>query len=163
MSRALLAVTLALLSFPDTRAADTSHYIEELDCTSGPYSLRLPKTYEEVRKIGPLQSERVGKTQDLGAYKTQDRQLIFNGLRLGVVTYSNDPEKYDLISAEIRSSSWRIAGPFRVGSVLPPRIGDVATKELSGTATLEFSGHTDTVRMRLIGRRISSLIYLCVE
>lgn len=161
MSRALLAVTLVLLSFSDARAADTSHYIDQLTCTSGPYSLRLPKTYDEVRKIGNLQSERLGKTQDFREYKTQDRQLIFNGLRLGIVTYSDDPDKYDVTSAEIRSSGWRIAGPFRVGGVLPAKVGDLSTKELSGTATIEFSGDTDTIRMRLIGRRISSLIYLC--
>ena len=161
MSRGLLALTLVLVSFPGAGASDTSHFIDQLDCASGPYSLHLPKTYDEVRKIGTLQSERLGKTQDLGEYKTQDRQLIFNGLRLGIVTYSNDPDKYDVTSAEIRSSTWRIAGPFRVGAVLPAKVGDVSTKELAGTATIEFSGDTDTIRMRLIGRRISSLIYLC--
>ena len=141
---------------------DTSHFIDKLSCDSGPYGLKLPDTYDELRKIGPLKGEKLLRERDTGAYKTAYRDLVFNGLRLGVVTYSNDPGKYQVVSAEIRSPQWRIAGPFRQGQVLPPRVGDVDTKALRGTATVEFSGTEDTVRVRLVGRRVSVLTYLCV-
>ena len=80
----------------------------------------------------------------------------------GDVTYSNDPKKYQVVSAEIRSPQWKIAGPFRQGQVLPVRVGDVETKTIRSGATVEFSGAEDTVRVRLVGRKVSVLTYLCV-
>ena len=102
------------------------------------------------------------REQDFGPYKARYVDLLFNGLRLGVVTYSNDEGNYQVTSADIRTSSWRIAGPFRYGQALPARVGDVETKALSANATVEFSGDEDTVRIKLKGRRISALTYLCV-
>jgi hypothetical protein len=158
------AVALALLSaaLPVWGRGNISHYIEQMACGSGPYALKLPKTYNELRKLGTLKAERLLREQDLAEYKARYVDLIFNGLRLGVVTYSNDPEHYQVTSAEIRSSQWRIAGPFRTGHPLPPRVGDVETKTLSSSATVEFSGAEDTLRVKLSGRRVSSLTYLCV-
>jgi hypothetical protein len=157
--------TLLLLCFlcvPAWAAKNVSHFVDKLSCDSGPYGLKLPKSYDELRKIGALRSERLLREEDVGPYRLQYRQLVFNGLRLGVVTYSNDSDKYDVNSAEIRSSSWKIAGPFRQGHVLPPVVGDIATKSLSSSATVEFSGDEDLVRVKLVGRRVSVLTYLCV-
>lgn len=154
-----LVFFLAAAAFPAV-AANTSHYVEQLACASGPYGLKLPKTYAELRKIGPLRGERRVREEDLGDYKAVYRELQFNGLRLGVVTYSNDSSKYDISSAEIRTSNWKIS-PLRAGHLLPAKIGDVATRELSSTATVEFNGEEDTLRVRLVGRRVSVLTYLC--
>lgn len=159
--RILAACLLGIFAAVAQARGNTSHYIDKLSCDSGPYSLKLPKTYEALRKIGPLKSERMLREEDVGPYKARHRDLVFNGLRLTVVTYSNDEERYQITSAEIRNPSWRIS-PFRQGHVLPARIGDVATQTLSSTATVEFSGEEDTVRVRLVGRRISVLTYLCV-
>ena len=162
MKPAIGALVLCLAALPAWGKGDTSHFIDKLSCDSGPYGLKLPKTYDELRKIGPLKGERMLRKEDLGPYQAQYRDLTFNGLRLGVVTYSNDADKYQVVSAEIRSPQWRIAGPFRQGQVLPARVGDVDTKVLKSTATIEFSGTEDTVRVRLVGRRVSVLTYLCV-
>ena len=155
----LLSLVLAAV-FPAT-AANTSHFVDKLACDSGPYGLQLPKTYAALRKLGPLRSERLVREEDTGDYKAAYRELVFNGLRLGIVTYSNDRDKYDVTSAEIRTSNWKIAGPFRAGYQLPAKIGDVSTRELSSTATIEFNGEEDTLRVRLVGRRVSTLTYLC--
>jgi hypothetical protein len=158
---AMLAALIALPAGVLARG-NTSHFIDQLSCDSGPYGLKLPKTYAELRKLGGLKGERLVKEQELGPYKARYVDLIFNGLRLGIVTHSDDPEHYQVTSAEIRSSQWRIAGPFRPGQALPARIGDVETKTLYGTATIEFSGKEDTVRVHLVRRRVSSLQYLCL-
>jgi hypothetical protein len=158
----IAACLLSLFALPALGRGDISHFIEKLSCDSGPYGLKLPETYDALRKIGPLKGEKLLRQQDLGTYRASYRDLSFSGLRLGVVTYSNDPEKYQVVSAEIRSPQWRIAGPFRQGHVLPPRVGDVDTKTLKSTATIEFSGAEDTVRVRLVGRKVSVLTYLCV-
>ena len=153
---------LALFALCAHARGNTSHFVDKLSCGSGPYSLKLPKTYAELRKIAPLKGEKVVREQDLGEYKARYVDLIFNGLRLGVVTHSNGEGNYQVTSADIRSSSWRIAGPFRYGQALPARVGDVETKALSPSATVEFSGNEDTVRVKLKGRRIFGLTYLCL-
>ena len=158
----LVAFFLLLAVLPAWGRGDTSHFIDKLSCDSGPYALKLPDTYDELRKIGGLKGEKLLREQDFGTYRARYRDLLFNGLRLAVVTYSNDPKKYQVVSAEIRSPQWKIAGPFRQGQVLPVRVGDVETKTIRSGATIEFSGAEDTVRVRLVGRKVSVLTYLCV-
>ena len=143
-------------------AADTSHHIEGLSCKDGPYSLRLPEHFGELRKIGNLQAERVLPAPGRVA-RAEYRELVFSGLRLVVVRPPLDPETYEIATAEIHGKSWKVAGPLRVGGVLPPKLGDVDTRELSnGSAFTEFNGDRDTVRVRRIGRRISGITYLCL-
>ena len=160
--RLLTAFFMLLAALPAWGRGDTSHFVDKLSCDSGPYALKLPETYDALRKIGPLKGEKLVREQDRGTYRARFREMQFNGLRLGVVTYSNDPEKYQVVSAEIRSPHWKIAGPFRQGAALPARVGDVETKTLRSGSTVEFSGAEDTVRVRLVGRKVSVLTYLCV-
>jgi hypothetical protein len=156
-----VAALLLLAALPVWARGNISHYVDKMSCESGPYALKLPGTYAELRKLGSLKAERLVREEELAEYKERYVDLLFNGLRLGVVTYSNDPEHYQITSAEIRSSQWRIA-PFRTGHPLPPRVGDVETKTLRSGATVEFSGDEDTLRVKLSGRRVSTLTYLCV-
>lgn len=160
--RTLLAVLLVVCALPAAGRGNTSHFIDKLSCDSGPYGLKLPKTYAELKRIAPLQSERLVRDQDWGTHRARYRELVFSGLRLEVVTYSNEPETFHVVLAEIRNSTWKITGPFRFGHVLPAKVGDVETKALTGTGTIEFSGEEDTVRVRLVGRRVMGLTYLCV-
>ena len=162
MKTALALLVAALVATPALGRGNISHFVDKLSCDSGPYGLKLPKTYDELRKIAPLKSERVIREQDFGAYRARHRELVFNGLKLSVVTYSDQPESYQVSGAEIRSPQWKIAGPFRYGAALPAVVGDVHTKTLKSSATVEFSGDEDTVRVHLKGRRVASLTYLCV-
>lgn len=157
-----VALVAAFLALPAWGRGDISHFVDKLSCDSGPYGLKLPETYDALRKIAPLKGEKLLREQDLGSYRARYRDLQFNGLRLGVVTYSNDPDSYKVVSAEIRSPQWKIAGPFRQGAALPVRVGDVETKTIRSGATIEFNGNEDTVRVRLVGRKVSVLTYLCV-
>lgn len=160
---AFTLVAACLIALPAWGRGNTSHFVDKLSCDSGPYSLKLPKTYEELRKIAPLKSERVVREQDFGTYRARTRELVFNGLKLSVVTYSDQPEgSYQVASAEIRSPAWKIAGPFRYGAALPAVVGDVQTKTLRSGAIVEFSGDEDVVRVHLRGRRVASLTYLCL-
>ena len=160
--RTLLAILLVAFALPAAGRGNTSHFIDKLSCDSGPYGLKLPETYAELKKIGPLVNERLVRDQDFGTHRARHRELVFNGLRLEVITYSNEPDKFYVSQAEIRSPHWKISGPFRYGQVLPAVVGDVHTKTLRGTSTVEFSGDEDTVRVRLVGRRVMGLTYLCV-
>jgi hypothetical protein len=158
-----LAIVLAVfVATPALGRGNISHFIDKLSCASGPYGLKLPKTYDELRKLAPLKGERLVREQDFGTYRARYSELIFNGLKLSVVTYSDQPDTFQVSLAEIRSPQWKIAGPFRYGQALPPVVGDVATKTLKSSATVEFSGDEDVVRVQLRGRRVAALTYLCV-
>jgi len=159
---AIALIVACLISVPAWGRGNTSHFVDKLSCDSGPYSLKLPKTYEELRKIAPLKSEKLLREQDFGTYRARHRELVFNGLKLSVVTTSDQPETYQVTLAEIRSPAWKIAGPFRYGAALPAVVGDVQTKTLRSGALVEFSGEEDTVRVQLKGHRVASLTYLCL-
>jgi len=143
-------------------AADTAHHVDGLSCREGPYSLQLPEHFAELRKIGNLQTERVLPAPARGV-RAEYRELVFNGLRLVVVRPPLDPETYEIATAEIRGKAWKVAGPLRVGGMLPAKLGDVDTRDLSnGSAYTEFNGERDTMRVRRTGRRIYGITYLCV-
>jgi hypothetical protein len=142
--------------------ADASYYAEPVSCTDGPYGLHLPDSYEALRKLGALRDDRVLPVQLQRGPGAEQRELSFQGLRLTILRQKLDPANYRVLSADLTSGGWKIAGPFKVGSLLPARVGDVDTRQFRGRATVEFIGETkDVVRVRRSGRRISSITYLC--
>ena len=58
--RLAAAALLALFALCAQARGNTSHFVDKLSCDSGPYSLKLPKTYAELRKIAPLKGEKPG-------------------------------------------------------------------------------------------------------
>jgi hypothetical protein len=143
-------------------AADASYYAEAISCSDGPYGLRLPDSYEALRKIGTLRDDRVLPAQVRPSPGAEQRELTFNGLRLTIVRKKLDPTNYEVLSADIMGRGWKIGGPFAVGALLPAKVGDVDTRQLRGRGVVEFIGEgKDVVRMHRRGRRISSITYLC--
>ena len=151
-----------LLAIPFTAgAADTAHHVDGLECASGPYSLRLPETFEDLRRIGALQGEYVLPAQVRGARKGESRELVFDGLRLVVVRTRDDAGRYRVSQAEVSGAKWGVAGPFRVGGAMP-EVADVdAPWERGATTLTELSGAKDTIRIKRVGRTVSAITYLC--
>jgi hypothetical protein len=159
LGRVILAF-LALIG--GAHAADTSYYAQPVSCIDGPYGLRLPDSYDGLRKLGALRDDRVLPVQLRPAPGAEQRELSFNGLRLTILRKKLDPSSYQVVSADLTSGGWKIAGPFRVGAILPAKVGDIDTREFRGRGVVEFIGETkDVVRLRRSGRRISSITYLC--
>jgi len=144
------------------QAADSSYFAEPVSCTGGPYGLHLPASYEALRKLGALRDDRVLPGQVRPNPAAEQRELSFTGLRLTIVRTKLDPANYQLVSAEVTSGGWKIAGPLRVGGLLPLKIADVDTRQFRGRGVVEFIGESkDVLRLRRSGRRISSITYLC--
>jgi hypothetical protein len=157
-SKRLCLAACLLLAAPGAHPArDTSHFLDQFSCTEGPYRLKLPESYEALRKLATLRSERTVKSPPGG----EERELRFDGLRLRLVTSPSDESHYRVAAAEFQGRSWRIAGPFRVGVALPAKLGDIDTKELTGSGVVEFNGTRDMVRIRITGRRVTNVTYLC--
>lgn len=156
-------VLLVALSAAGTAAAsDTSYYAEPVSCTGGPYGLHLPESYDALRRIGTLRDDRVLPGLLRPNPGAERRELSFPGLRLTILRKKLDPTNYQVTSADLTSGGWKIAGPLRVGGLLPAKIGDVDTRQFRGRGIVEFIGEgKDVVRLRRSGRRISSITYLC--
>ena len=159
---------LRLLLFPlaffwlTANAADASYFAEPVSCTEGPYGLHLPASYEALRSMAALREDRVLPGSFAASPAAERRELSFNGLRLTILRTKLDPANYQLLSADLTSRQWKIAGPLRVGALLPARLADVDTRQFRGRGIVEFIGESkDVLRVRRSGRRISAITYLC--
>lgn len=140
---------------------DQVNYVPEFRCVGGPYGLQLPKSYNEVKKIGKLKSEKVLRTESWDNYKTHERELVFDGLRLYVITFTNDRAKYLIAAAEITKRRWFLAGNFRVGDLIEEAQKKLNAQTNPKAHSLEFGGESDSVIFRVSGGRITTITYDC--
>jgi hypothetical protein len=152
MTRTTLAIAVCLLAVN----AQAQMEAPSLSCTSGPYRLKLPKSYKALRGIGTLRRERVQSNGDM----TQ-RELRFNGLELVVLSPSDKSNEYVVSRAVVSSGNWRIAGPLRVGTAARIALKGLRPKELPSEGELEFTGEKDSVRVTLSRGRILDFEYSC--
>jgi hypothetical protein len=158
----IIVFSLALAAAAPAGAADTSYFAEPVSCSGGPYGLRLPDSYEALRRIGTLRDDRVLPAQLRPVPGAEQRELVFSGLRLTILRKKLDPANYQVLSADLTGRGWKIAGPLHVGGLLPAKMADVDTRQFRGRGVVEFIGETkDVLRVRRSGRRISSITYLC--
>ena len=159
MIRALIAIAVfAVMGLPQAKAQT---YVADLSCTSGPYRVRLPKTYKALRVLAPLKRERVLQKEDEGTHTVTYRELRFNGLELEVVTYSNKPNQYVLSSAVLSTSAWRIGGQLRVGTAARIALKGLATQPYPNDGEYEFNGDADSIRVTLPRGRVLDIEYSC--
>ena len=158
MRLALLAVALLAFVSPEAKA---QIYVADLSCTTGPYRVRLPKTYKALRVLAPLKRERVLQKEDEGTHTVTYRELRFNGLELEVVTYSSKPNQYVLSSAVLSTSAWRIGGQLRVGTAARIALKGLAPQPYPNDGELEFNGDTDSIRVTLARGRVLDVEYSC--
>jgi hypothetical protein len=129
----------------------------EASCTSGPYRLKLPKSYKALRGIGTLLRERARNLEG----KMTQRELRFNGLELVVLSPPDRPNEYLVSSAVVSSAKWKIAGPLRVGTSARIALKGLQPKALPGEGDLEFNGDKDSIRVTLARGRILDFEYSC--
>lgn len=155
---ALIAIAVLALISPDAKA---QAYVADLSCTTGPYRVRLPKTYKALRVLAPLKRERVLQKEDEGTHTVTYRELRFNGLELEVVTYSNKPNQYVLSSAVLSTPAWRIGGQLRVGTAARIALKGLAAQPYPSDGELEFNGDADSIRVTLSRGRVLDVEYSC--
>jgi hypothetical protein len=137
-------------------------YVPEILCAEGKFALRLPKTLPELRRVRAIEKEASESPEYVqpGRYVTR-RLLTFSGLALGIITFSDDPERYMLTYAKVTSSPWR-AGPFHVGQPLADarrHLGKAAQKDVGLVA--EYASEGASIKFGHEGNRISSITYSC--
>jgi hypothetical protein len=154
----LLAIAVIALLLPE---ANAQTYVADLSCTTGPYRVRLPKTYRALRVLAPLKRERVLQKEEQDGHTTVYRELRFNGLELELVTYSNKPNQYVLSSAVLSTAAWRIGGQLRVGTAARIALKGLAPQPYPNDGELEFNGDADSIRVTLSRGRVLDVEYSC--
>ena len=144
-------------------AADPVTFVEGLACQGGKFSLRLPPTLPGLLGLAARHGERNLETQRWEGYTTTRKQIWFDGLAIGLVTYSNDPNKYSLESVTIRNAAWAQLAPFAVGDdadAVRAKLGDVAKDDWQLRSV--YSSENESVRFQVTkAGKVSAIIYAC--
>jgi hypothetical protein len=156
-----LALIVAIAAPLAVAQSEQGKAIENLYCMTGPYRIALPKSYTNVRSLGPIQSEKVVETHDWGDYKTHLRVLTIEGLEVALITFSNDPHRYVLASAKITSPAWKLAGRLKVGNSAAFAFRDLPTKTIPMDGDVTLDGDADSIQVTLSGGQVKSVIYGC--
>lgn len=164
-----LAATVLLLSSSAPcvaghagKAGEPEYFLEGMRCLEGPFAVRLPATLPELLAMAPVLSQQVLQVEQWEGYKATRKKVRFAGLTLGLVTFSNDPGRYSLASAEIRSEAWLRISPFGVGQdidVIRRRLGRVAEDDLDLRSV--YSGENESVHFQTRSGRVTAVIYEC--
>ena len=159
--RSLLVVLSVCTCTAATAAQKDVNYVPELSCSRGPHALRLPKSYDALKALGQLRREKVIASQDWDKYKTHEVELLFDGLRLTVVTFTNDKVRYLISGAEITDRRWNVVGSFKVGDTIGEAAKRLNARLNPKASPLQFGGDTDSVAFKVINGRVVAITYDC--
>jgi hypothetical protein len=154
------AVVLALPYWYAAAQESAITYDPSFTCRGGPLGLRLPATYQAVRSIGKLEREEVTGVQDWKTYKSEDRELVFGGLTLHVVTFTNDKSRYMVSGAVITGSQWTLGGGIRIGNPVAEVLRR-AGKGVLKDGAIAIGGDTDTVTFHAPDGKVTQITYEC--
>ncbi len=162
MARAVLSVALAALVFAAGAQAqpeeeEVSAYAKQVSCTSGPYRIKLPKSYRALKRMALLKRERVLTEEPHGS----TRELRFVGAELVVFTTSDRPDRYTLARATFTTTKWRIMGPLRVGAPASLALKGLPVKPVPRYGEVTIEGDEDAILLTLAGGRVQEIDYEC--
>lgn len=163
-AHALAALMLAV-AWPCAHAGAAGNpevFVEDFHCVGGKLSLRLPATLPQLMRMGRVQQESVQEVEQWEGYTATRKTVAFGGLTLGIVTFSNQADRYMLTSAEITDVSWKAIAPFAVGQPVQ------AARKLIGAAAADddglkstYMGENDSLRFEVAGGKVTKVVYRC--
>ena len=160
LSTFVIAVTALL---PIASEAEPQHiYIEQFSCETGPFSLRLPQKLPKLMKLGMVKHQTINTVEKWDGYTTTDRTVFFPDLTIGLVTFSNDSNRYMLSFVEIAGSQWSSIAPFQIGELVSS-VREKLGKPASGDSNLgaTYAGDAETISFLKAHRRITKITYQC--
>ncbi len=144
-------------------AGDPQYFVEGLACQGGKFSLKLPATLPALLALGPRPRVERLETQRWEGYTTTHERVLFDGLYVDLIAYSNDPGRYSLAKVTIRSSAWARLAPFAVGEPVDAaraRLGSVAKDDWQLRSI--YAGENESVRFETTrAGNVSAIIYEC--
>lgn len=159
--RHLFLIALYLVSISYSLAAEpTPVQLDSFQCTGTPLSIKLPAGLTQLQKMAPLQKQEVIRTEQWDAYQTIEIDLHFVGLTIGAITFTNDHERHNLVSARVSRAAWAVS-PFRIGMRAEPALRGLGVKGDVSNGTWRIEGLTDALVVEVRAGRISGVVYDC--
>lgn len=161
-----LAVPVALLVATGAQAQPEEEEISlqssQVSCTSGPYRLKLPKTYSALRRMAVLKREKSLGEEHARGQTLMVRELRFVGLEMVVYTSSDRPNQFQLARATFTTPKWRIMGPLRVGAPASLALKSLRPKDVPRFGAVTLEGEHDSILLTVAGGRVQEIDYECV-
>jgi hypothetical protein len=165
--KSLAFFLLALFALPalaqaeDEEGEGVTVQAKQVSCTTGPYRIKLPRSYRALRRLALLKREKLMSEEVQGDVRTAVRELRFVGAEILVFTSSDAPDRYTLARATFTTGKWRIMGPLRVGAPASLALKGLPLKPVprSGEVTLE--GEGDSILLTVAGGRVQEIDYEC--
>jgi hypothetical protein len=162
--RALLLALVLLL--PDAATAqpeeeEISLQAKQVSCTSGPYRIKLPKTYSALRRMALLKREKSLGEEQVDGQTVTARELRFVGLEMVVYTSSGRPNQFQVARATVTTPKWRIMGPLRVGAPASLALKGLGAKDLPRFGEVTLEGENDSILLTVAGGRVQEIDYEC--
>jgi hypothetical protein len=157
----LTATLIAATVLEPAIAGSDIAYDPSFDCHEGPYRLRLPKTYQELKRIGSLRSESVLETQKYVGEKSTLTALDFGSLYISVRIGSSAPDKFLVSIVESSDPRWQVTGPFRVGESFKSVLKKLHQKGALAPDKWEYGGDGGSVRFEVSAGKVTKVTYQC--
>ena len=113
-------------------------------------------------KLAPAKRVAVLEVEKWEGYTTTRKYVYFEGLTIGLVTFSNDRNRYMVSFAEITDPRWTRISPFKVGETTVSarkKIGSPAGKDPS--LKLHYGSEGGDIYFEIVGGRIRKITYDC--
>jgi hypothetical protein len=154
-------VSFCLLGQFSTQAAEsTSVQLPGFSCVGGAESIKLPSRLSQVRAMAHLQKQEVVHTEQWDGYKAIEIAHYFPGLVVVAVTFTNEPERYNLSAARIFDAEWSLS-PFQIGQRVEPHLRRLGVTGKVKDGTWRIDGETDGLVLEVKGGRIVDITYDC--
>ena len=159
--RGLAALAAGLLVLGSAAAQpeeeQVTAYAKQVSCTSGPYRVKLPKSYRALKRMALLKREKVLSEEPDGS----TRELRFVGAELVVFLSAERPDQYTLARATFMTAKWRIMGPLRVGAPASLALKGLPVKPVPRYGEITIEGDEDAILLTVAGGRVQEIDYEC--
>jgi hypothetical protein len=122
-------------------------------------SVRLPLKLSQLRKLGKISDEQTVRVEEWDGYKAIEKLLRFNGMHVQVITFTNDPERYNLAAVFIEAADWTVS-PIRVGSPVAV-LARLGAAKPSANGTWRFAGESDSLYVEARAGKVIRVVYEC--
>ena len=159
LPRCIVGILLCVIA-TDGSADPVRVALPGFQCTGMAQSVRLPSKLSQLRQLGRVTHEQVVHTQEWDGYKAVEKLIRFEGMRLRVVTFTNDPEKYSLSGAYIESSAWNLS-PFPIGQPIRAAVSRLGVTNPASNAVWQFSGESESLYLESRKGKVFRVVYEC--
>lgn len=113
--RQLFPVVALWISTQATAGQAPTAFVADLHCVGGPYGLSLPKDLRVLKRMSAVLREETEEVEQWDGYIATRKTLHFDGMRLGIIEFSNEPARYAVTSADLTKVDWNRISAFKLG------------------------------------------------